>query len=167
MDKPEWILYQPDKPEDDLINTEMTYPDNVITLVEVCMQAYSQARWIDLSEFNDRDQSESWVIVDARAEEEISVSTIPGAITLEALCADLKAYRNTSILVYCTIGCRSGNVAESLMADGFRTYNLWGGVIAWALHGNSFITSGGEETYQVHVFDEKWNVIPPPYETVW
>lgn len=149
------------------MDNEMKYPDDVIKLVDECKDKYPQAHWIDLSEFFDRSYSESWVIVDARAEEEIAVSMIPGAITMDELCENLEAYRGTPILIYCTIGCRSGDATESLMADGYQAYNLWGGVIAWAIHGNSFITADEEETYQVHVFDEKWNVIPPPYETGW
>jgi rhodanese-related sulfurtransferase len=149
------------------MDNEMKYPADVVKLVDECINNYPQAHWIDLSEFFKRSGSESWVIVDARAKEEMAVSTIPGAITMDELSATLESYRGTSILVYCTVGCRSGDATESLMADGYRAHNLWGGVIAWALHGKPFITPDGEETYQVHVFDEKWNVIPPPYETVW
>jgi len=149
------------------MDIEMKYPEDVIKLVDECKEIYTQARWIDLSEFIKRSGSESWVIVDARADEEMAVSTIPGAITMDELSSALKLYRGTSILIYCTVGCRSGDAAESLMADGYQTHNLWGGVIAWALQGKPFINSDGEETYQVHVFDEKWDVIPPPYETVW
>ena len=149
------------------MDNEMKYPTDVVKLVDECINNYPQAYWIDLSEFFKRSGSESWVIVDTRAEEEMAVSTIRGAITMDELSATLESYRGTSILVYCTVGCRSGDATESLMADGYRAQNLWGGVIAWALHGKPFITPGGEETYQVHVFDEKWNVIPSPYETVW
>lgn len=149
------------------MDNEMKYPEDVVKLVNECKERYTQARWIDLSEYLDRSGSETWVIVDARDEEEIAVSTLPGAISMDVFCGTLESYRHTPILIYCTIGCRSGDAAESLMADGFQTHNLWGGVIAWALHGNPFITSDGEETYRVHVFDEKWNVIPPPYETIW
>ena len=146
---------------------KLNYPEEVIRLVKECEIKYPRAHWIDLSEFIRRSGSESWIIVDARAEDEMAVSTIPGAITMDELCENLEAYRDTPILIYCTIGCRSGDAAESLMADGYRAHNLWGGVIAWALHGNPFITRDGEETYQVHVFDDKWDVIPPPYKTVW
>ncbi len=146
---------------------EMKYPEDVIKLVDECKEKYPHAHWIDLSEFIERSGSESWVIVDAREEDEMAVSTIPKAISMDDFCANLESYRGTAILIYCTIGCRSGDAAESLMIDGVQTHNLWGGVIAWALHGNPFITSDGEETYRVHVFDEKWNVIPPPYETIW
>ena len=149
------------------MDNEMKYPADVVKLVDECINNYPKARWIDLSEYVRRSDVESWVIVDARAEEEMAVSTIPGAITMDELRAALESYRGTSILIYCTVGCRSGDAAESLMVDGYQTHNLWGGVIAWALHGNPFITRDGEETYQVHVFDEKWDVIPPPYETVW
>jgi len=145
----------------------MEYPEEVVKLVDECKERFTQAHWIDLSEFIERSGSEPWVIVDARAEEEMVVSTIPDAISMDELCANLESYRQTSMLIYCTIGCRSGDAAESLMADGFQTHNLWGGVIAWALHGKPFITANGEDTFQVHVFDEKWNVIPPPYETIW
>ncbi len=145
----------------------MEYPEEVVKLVDECKERFTQAHWIDLSEFIERSGSGPWVIVDARAEEEMVVSTIPDAISMDELCANLESYRQTSMLIYCTIGCRSGDAAESLMADGFQTHNLWGGVIAWALHGNPFITTDGEDTYQVHVFDEKWNVIPLPYETTW
>ena len=149
------------------MDNEMKYPADVVKLVDECINNYPQAHWIDLSEFFKSSSSESWVIVDARADEEMAVSIIPGAITMDELSATLESYRGTSILVYCTVGCRSGDATESLMADGYRAHNLWGGVIAWALHEKPFITPSGEETYQVHVFDERWDVIPPPYETVW
>lgn len=149
------------------MDKKMKYPEDVVKLVDECKERYTQAHWIDLSEFMERRESESWAIVDARSEVEIAVSTIPEAISMDEFCANLESYRQSAILIYCTIGCRSGDAAESLMADGFQTHNLWGGVIAWALHGNQFTTSDGKDTYRVHVFDEKWNVIPPPYVSIW
>ncbi len=148
-------------------DNHVKYPDDVIKLVEECKSKYPHTGWIDVSEFLERRGSEPWVIVDVRAEDEMAVSTIPGAITLDELNTTLDLYRETSILIYCTAGCRSGEAVKSLMAKEFRAHNLWGGVIAWALHGKPFLTPEGEETLRIHVYDEKWDVIPPPYETVW
>ena len=49
-------------------------------------------------------------------------------------------FKENLILVYCTVGCRSGAYTKKLQKQGFNAFNLYGGVLAWALEGGIFLT---------------------------
>lgn len=106
------------------------------------------------------------VLVDVRTDAERDVSMIPGAISQSEFDAHREIFRNETIVVYCTIGYRSGLMAKELTVQGFDAYNLVGGVLAWAEAGQIFIGEHGS-TRDVHVYGEKWNVLPPGYRAVW
>ena len=76
------------------------------------------------------------------------------------------AYRNFEIVPYCTIGYRSGVYAQGLQKSGFKTRNLKGSVLSWAHAGGKFVDSKGKATKRVHVYGEKWNLLPEGYEGV-
>jgi hypothetical protein len=45
-------------------------------------------------------------------------------------------------------------------------YNLRGGILAWSHAGQKFSRSE-KEILDVHVYGEKWNLIPESYNPVW
>jgi|TARA_B110000483_G_C18181214_1_gene537104 rhodanese-related sulfurtransferase len=108
------------------------------------------------------------VIVDVREKNEM-LSMLPGAISLEIfeqLRQDSIYNKKVDIVFYCTIGWRSGDVANKYQDLGMSTYNLTGGVLAWAYKGGEFVNARGEKTIQVHVYNSKWNFLPSPYEAM-
>ena len=102
------------------------------------------------------------VILDAREEEEYEVSHIKNArfagfddfdiSKLEHLIKDER------IVVYCSVGVRSGKIASKLQKAGYRNVlNLYGGIFAWKDKGYEVIDSEGKKTEKVHVYSEQWS----------
>lgn len=106
------------------------------------------------------------VLVDRREKKEQEVSMIPGAITSDEFEKNIEQYKDKPIVVYCTIGSRSGKYARRLIKKGMRAYNLKGSILAWT-HAGKELVSEGEETRRVHVYGRKWNLAPEGYEAVW
>ncbi|MCB1948870.1 rhodanese-like domain-containing protein [Nitrosomonas sp.] len=98
------------------------------------------------------------VIVDVRNPEERHVSTIPGAISQEDFERDRTDYQNKQIVVYCTIGYRSGHYVRLLRQQGFDAYNLSEGILGWTQIDGQLINARGQVTKQVHVYSRPWNL---------
>lgn len=109
---------------------------------------------------------EDLVLLDVRRSDEQEVSMLPGAITREDFEANTDAYKEQSIVVYCTIGHRSGLYTAGLMENGFKARNLKGAVLSWSHAGGEFVDANGP-TKRVHVFSPKVNLIAEGYEAVW
>lgn len=75
------------------------------------------------------------------------------------------------IVVYCTIGYRSGKYAMELAGQGIRAENLEGGILSWSHAGGPFQVRNdaglATPTRRVHVYDKGWNLLHPDYEAVW
>jgi rhodanese-related sulfurtransferase len=123
---------------------------------------------ITVKELVDIQKAEKVIIVDNRKSEEQKVSMIPGAITNETYLKNIDHYDDDNfVVIYCTIGSRSGFFIKELRKKKINAYNLIGGVLAWAHEGNIFLDSKGEETKQVHVYGSKWDLLPYGYKAVW
>ena len=102
-------------------------------------------------------------ILDAREIDEYQISHIPGAIYVgyrdfskEQIGIDL-AGKQTPIVVYCSLGVRSEEIAERLQKMGYTNVkNLYGGIFEWKNNGYAVINKSGEATEQVHVFNNHW-----------
>jgi sodium/bile acid cotransporter 7 len=147
-----------------------SYVEAIEELAGICRLIHPEAPWLTLDEFARRGEREEWVIVDVRRQFERNVSIIPGALDANEFKAWARergqACAEQAILVYCTAGCRSARYANKLRKSGFRAFNLYGGILAWALDGRTFVTPDGEETRRAHVYSDDWNVLPPGYEAV-
>lgn len=106
------------------------------------------------------------VLVDGREKKEQEVSMLPGAITSREFEENIEKYRDKTIVVYCTIGSRSGHYARDLIEKGLIAYNLRGSILAW-IHAGQKLVSEGKETRRVHVYGRRWNLAPKGYEAVW
>lgn len=102
-------------------------------------------------------------ILDAREQKEFDVSHIKNAIHVGYDNFDMsKAAKNITdknlvIVVYCTLGVRSEDVAEKLKEAGYKNvYNLFGGIVEWKNKGNSVVDAKGVETERVHVSSKTW-----------
>lgn len=105
------------------------------------------------------------VFVDARPENERAVSVLPGAVS-DAFLADPGRFAGLTAIAYCTIGYRSGRLAERLAGQGVRVYNLRGGILAWTLEGGKIHGPDGREIRRIHVYGRTWNLPPAGYEAV-
>lgn len=104
----------------------------------------------------------NFILLDTREEKEYAVSHIETAtyagyddINIKALVKDLDP-RDT-IVVYCSVGYRSGKIGEKLQKEGFQNvYNLKGGLFRWANEERKLVNEEGIVTKKVHGFNEKW-----------
>jgi sodium/bile acid cotransporter 7 len=106
------------------------------------------------------------VFIDVREPEEQSVSRLPGAITADFYLKNQQRYSDYIKIGYCTIGYRSGIFAQEMGQRGIPVYNLRGGILAW-VHDGGKVYNGAGETKRIHVYGEKWNLLPEGFEAVW
>lgn len=103
------------------------------------------------------------ILLDAREFKEFNVSHLKNAIyvgyddfNLEKTTAQLDK-KPVQIVVYCSIGVRSEDIAEKLKNAGFNNvYNLYGGIFEWKNNGLSVYNTNDEETDRVHAYSKKW-----------
>jgi len=103
------------------------------------------------------------VILDVREPEEFMVSHLPGAIRAltedDALDILEGVPRDTSIVLYCSVGYRSSELAAQLMKQGFtNVHNLEGSLFEWANNGLP-LYDDSLETTTVHPYDEEWGIL--------
>jgi rhodanese-related sulfurtransferase len=106
------------------------------------------------------------VLVDVREPREVEVSIIPGAIPKQEFEENRNLYAGRPVVVYCTIGWRSGLYASRLRREGADALNLVGGVLGWAHAGEDFF-DGEDATRSLHVYGPTWNLAPDGYSTEW
>jgi rhodanese-related sulfurtransferase len=102
-------------------------------------------------------------ILDARELKEFEVSHLENAIHVGYDNFDLEATqklipnKNTLVVVYCTLGVRSEDIAEKLKTAGYsNVFNLFGGIVQWKNEGLPVFDAKGKETKRVHVFSKEW-----------
>jgi len=106
------------------------------------------------------------VLVDVRADKEQAVSMIPGAVTGREFEKKHRHQRGTTVVVYCTVGHRSGLYAKKLLKRGLQAFNLRGAILAWT-HADRDLVNGVDPTRRVHVLGPKWSLEADGYEPVW
>ena len=109
---------------------------------------------------------DSVVLLDVRSAKERRVSMIPKAISQKEFEKNIVKYRDRKIIVYCTIGYRSGKKVVKMRKKGWNAYNLIGGVLAWSHAGQTFSAPDGD-SLRLHVYGKKWNLAPEKYTAVW
>lgn len=103
------------------------------------------------------------IIMDAREKHEYDVSHLKNAIYVGYDSFDLEIIENkhqdkdVKIVIYCSLGIRSEDIAEQLKAANYtNVYNLYGGIFEWKNTGNAVYDNSNEETEKVHVSSELW-----------
>lgn len=99
--------------------------------------------------------------LDAREVEEYNVSHVENAkfvgyknFSLDSLQSIPK---DTEIIVYCSIGFRSGSVSKKLIKDGFtNVLNLYGGLFEWSNQELPLVDNEGKPTLKIHTYNKKW-----------
>jgi len=104
------------------------------------------------------------IILDAREKNEYDVSHLNNAIFVGYKKFDLKEVttqlqnKNQKIVVYCSLGVRSEDIAEKLKKDGYTNIlNLYGGIFEWKNNNYTVFDSEEKETENVHAFNETWS----------
>jgi len=104
------------------------------------------------------------IILDAREPKEYEISHIKNAIHIGYDYFDIETVsriiknKDKQIVVYCSLGIRSENIAEKLKKAGYNNvYNLYGGIFEWKNKGFSVFDSEEIETEKVHVFSKEWD----------
>lgn len=103
-------------------------------------------------------------ILDARELKEFKVSHIKNAIyvgyddfNIEDT-SKLLNNKQQTIVVYCSLGIRSEDIAEKLKDLGYsNVYNLYGGIFEWKNKGFKVFDAENNETENVHTFNETWS----------
>ncbi len=104
------------------------------------------------------------VLLDSRESKEFKVSHLKNAtcvgydnFNINKTIKQLPADKNTKIVVYCSLGIRSEDIAEKLKKSGYtNVYNLYGGIFEWKNQNNSVVNSEGIQTNKVHTFNKEW-----------
>ena len=105
-------------------------------------------------------QAERPLLLDVREPEEYEVSHLRDAVPAPSRAAALEALEGSSpdrpVVLYCSVGYRSSEVADYLAKQGFgKVYNLEGSIFAWANEGRP-VYRGGERVHVVHPYDRLW-----------
>ena len=103
------------------------------------------------------------ILLDARELSEFKVSHLEDAIhvgydafNLETTTA-LLPNKSATIVVYCSLGIRSEDIAEQLKKNGYtNVYNLFGGIFEWK-NTNFKVYNKEGETENVHAFSHHWS----------
>ncbi len=101
------------------------------------------------------------IILDTREKIEYDISHLPGAIWVGYENFDLnrvKANKEDDILVYCSIGKRSNDIALKLQSEGFSDVkNLHGGIFKWVNENYGVVNQSGN-TNKVHTYSMSWSI---------
>lgn len=104
------------------------------------------------------------VLLDSREQKEYKTSHIKDAIyvgydffnldTISKMLPD----KNSKIVVYCSVGIRSEDIAEKLKKVGYHNvYNLYGGIFEWKSNDNKVYNDKEQETDSIHTFSKGWS----------
>lgn len=106
----------------------------------------------------------NYVLLDARELKEYNVSHLKNAIHVGYNHFNLKettaklTNKKATIIVYCSVGIRSEDIAEKLQNAGYKNvYNLFGGIFEWKNKENIVVDSKNQPTKNVHTFNKEWS----------
>ena len=105
-------------------------------------------------------QAKRPILLDVREKEEYAVSHLEGALLATSEKDALQALEGVDsdqpVVLYCSVGYRSSELADFLQKRGFeKIYNLEGSIFAWANEGRA-VYRGGERVDEVHPYDRVW-----------
>ncbi len=106
----------------------------------------------------------NFILLDARELKEHKVSHIKNAIHVGYNKFNIKettsklVNKNAMIVVYCSIGIRSEDIAEKLQKVGYKNvFNLFGGIFEWKNKQNIIVDSLNNQTEKVHTYNKEWS----------
>ena len=114
----------------------------------------------------DPNKQNRFVIVDVRAKTETDVSIIPGALTQAEFERTIQQHQSKAVLVYCTVGYRSGIYAKKLKRKGWDAWNYKGSILDWCRNQLPVVTMTGQSTKRVHTYNSSYS-LAPGYQAVY
>jgi rhodanese-related sulfurtransferase len=120
------------------------------------------AQWLEQTDCSNRS-----LLLDARDMDEFNVSHLPNAQHIDPKSPNwslLSTYlKDTSIVVYCSVGYRSAQLAQQLQEQGFsNVWNLEGSIFQWANEGRPLYNSEEKLTTDVHPYNAQWGKLLKP-----
>lgn len=109
-------------------------------------------------------EKESVILLDSREEKEFNTSHLQNAICVGYDSFNLDVVKpklpnkDSKIVVYCSLGIRSEDIAEKLKKAGYtNVYNLYGGIFEWKNNDLEVLNSQKQPTDSVHTFSKEWS----------
>jgi len=101
------------------------------------------------------------ILLDSREEDEYRVSHIANATFVGYDHFKKKTIKKLNlpktIVVYCSLGVRSEDIAQKFKKAGYTNiYNLYGGIFEWKNNDLPVVDDTNQETEEVHAFSEQW-----------
>lgn len=132
-----------------------------------------QVPTIDAAQLKHMIDTPELLLIDLREEAEQDVSMLPHALTAAQVARQFPAGIPASrrVIVYCTIGVRSGRYVERLAKNGVKATNLAGGILAWSYVRGALQARDRNgalmPTMRIHTYGRRWNLVHPDYTAVW
>ncbi len=132
---------------------------DVMEEVRARFPAVEQVSTDDLARELASPESPRPVLVDVRSEAEYAVSHLRGAERAETV-GEVEALvhgdKNASLVLYCSVGYRSSQLASALLGAGFHhVRNLEGSIFKWANEGKP-VYRDGHPVRAVHPYNDDW-----------
>ncbi|MBT3980303.1 MAG: rhodanese-like domain-containing protein [Bacteriovoracaceae bacterium] len=110
---------------------------------------------------NSKEFHEKYILIDTREPNEFKVSHLSGAKHGGYEDFDLKSLKplldkSKVIIVYCSLGYRSGVIAKDLIKAGYSVKNLSGGIFEWVNSKFSVVDQAGDKTNKIHGYNRLW-----------
>lgn len=107
------------------------------------------------------------LLFDVREPHEYAVSHLPDARNLppdaDPATALADVPRDRPVVVYCSVGWRSADMARRMAQAGFSDVtNMRGSIFRWVAQGRPLVDGQGEPTTRVHAFGPPWSWLVPP-----
>lgn len=104
-----------------------------------------------------------YTLLDARELKEYKVSHLNNAKWIGYETFDQGKLANIPkdrpIVIYCSIGVRSEQIGEKLLALGYTNVkNLYGSIFEWVNQGNPVYDTNGKQTKKVHAYSKTWGI---------
>lgn len=137
-------------------------------LLPTLRQRFAKVRQLstaELSSWLEQTNRPAPILVDARAAAEFAVSHLSGAQraeTVDQVKALLPRTPPPPIVLYCSVGYRSSDLATKLLRAGVtNVYNLEGSIFTWVNEGRP-VVRGTQRVREVHPYDEQWGQLLAP-----
>jgi rhodanese-related sulfurtransferase len=101
------------------------------------------------------------VLLDVREKKEFDISHILNSVNIDSREFDVDRFlatidRGQRVIVYCSVGFRSGQVADQILKRGIRVYNLYGGIFEWSNLDKPLVDTTVKTTHRVHTYNKNW-----------
>lgn len=117
---------------------------------------------VDVSTLKHWISKEKVYLLDAREKEEYTTSHLKNARYIgynnfkKSSIQDIP--KDAKVVLYCTIGYRSGIITKKLQKLGFtNVYNLFGSIVEWKNQGGKVVNKKEEPTEKVHMYSKSWS----------